>query len=99
MKEKGFNDKHRGSNFDDFLKEEGILDHCEAVVAKRRFSSQVEELMKKKKISKTSLAKEMKTSRAVVNRLLDPDNISVTLLTMEKAAVALGKKLRLTLTD
>jgi len=64
----------------------------------RRVSSiafQLEELMKEQKLNKTQLAKRMKTSRSALERLLDPDNPSVTLLTIERAAKALGKRIRI----
>jgi len=97
MTEKGFKKEHIGSDFDDFLKEEGMLEHCEAVAAKRVLAYQINELMKAENISKSLLAKRMHTSRAAIDRILDPQNVSVTLQTLEKAAVALGKKLMLKL--
>ena len=89
--------KYLGSNFDDFLQEEGVLAETEAAAAKRVITFQIQQLMKKKHISKTDLADRMKTSRSALTRLLRPSNISVTLLTLEKAALALGKKLRIEL--
>ena len=97
MSERGFKKENRGSDFDEFLKDEGILDHCEAVAAKRVLAFQIQEEMKALRMTKSSFAKEMKTSRAAVDRILDPNNVSVTLQTIEKAAVALGKKLTLKL--
>jgi antitoxin HicB len=88
--------KYIGSKFDDFLDEEGLLAEAEAVATKRVISFQLRELMKKQKLSKVQLAKRMKTSRSV-ERLLDPDNVSVTLLTLERAAKALGKSIRIEL--
>ena len=73
--------KHIGSKFDDFLDEEGLLAETEAVAAKRVIAFQLRELMKKQKLTKLQLAKRMKTSRSSLERLLDPDNVSVTLLT------------------
>ncbi|MBF6593277.1 MAG: XRE family transcriptional regulator [Thermaceae bacterium] len=90
--------KHYGSNFDDFLAEEGILGDVEAVAAKRVLAFQLEQEMVRQNLSKTAMAQQMGTSRAAVNRLLDPDNPSVTLQTLERAAAVLGKKLRLELT-
>lgn len=86
-----------GSNFDDFLVEEGIFEESEAVAIKRVIAFQLQEAMKKQHISKITMAKKMNTSRSAVNRLFDPTNQSVTLLTLEKAAIAVGKKLRLEL--
>ena len=87
------NKKHVGSDFDDFLKEEGIYEEVQAVAIKRVIANQIAEEMKKKKLSKTQMASRMKTSRAALERLLDPENASITLFTLERAASALGKKL------
>jgi antitoxin HicB len=87
------NKKHIGSNFDDFLKEENLYEQAQAVAIKRVIAYQIAEEMKKKKLSKTEMANRMKTSRAALERLLDPDNASITLVTLERAASALGKKL------
>ncbi len=89
--------KNLGSNFDDFLKDEGILAETEAIAVKRVIAFQIEEMMKKKHLSKTALAEKMQTSRSALNRLLDPTNVSITLQTLEKAALALGKRLRIKL--
>lgn len=89
--------KYKGSNFDDFLKEEGLSAEAEAVAAKRVLAYQFELAMKKKHLSKVSMAKRMQTSRSALDRLLDPENSSVTLQTLERAATVLGKKLRVSL--
>jgi len=89
--------KHIGSKFDEFLEEEGILAETEAVAVKRVIAFQLNELMKEQKLTKTQLAKRMGTSRSALERLLDPDNASVTLLTLERAAKALGKNIRIEL--
>jgi len=86
-----------GSSFDDFLAEEGIADEVEAGAIKKIITYQLMEAIKKEKLTKTVLAAKLDTSRAAVNRLLDPDNESITLLTLKKAANVLGKKLRLEL--
>jgi antitoxin HicB len=91
------NKKHVGSDFDDFLKEDGIYEQVQAVAIKRVIAYQIAEEMKKKKLSKTEMASRMKTSRAALERLLDPDNVSITLVTLERAASALGKKLKVQL--
>jgi antitoxin HicB len=91
------NKKHIGSNFDDFLKEDGLYEQVQAVAIKRVIAHQIAEEMKKKKLSKTEMASRMKTSRAALERLLDPDNVSITLVTLERAASALGKKLKVQL--
>ncbi|MCC6569910.1 MAG: XRE family transcriptional regulator [Anaerolineales bacterium] len=87
------NKKYVGSNFDDFLKEEKIYEQAQAAAIKRVVAYQIAEEMKKKKLTKTEMANRMKTSRAALERLLDPENASITLITLERAASALGKKL------
>jgi hypothetical protein len=87
--------KNIGDRFDDFLKEEGMYEECTGAAVKRLLALQLEDLMEKKHLTKTDMARRMKTSRAVINRLLDPDNESVTLYTLKKAASIVGKKLRL----
>ncbi|MFO7970469.1 MAG: helix-turn-helix transcriptional regulator [Desulfobacterales bacterium] len=89
------NYKHIGSNFDDFLEEQGILAEVEANAIKRVIAFQLADLMQKENISKTAMAKRMKTSRSSVDRLLDPQNKSVTLQTLERAAQVLGKRLEI----
>lgn len=89
--------KHIGSDFDDFLKEDGIYEQVQAVAIKRVIAYQIAEEMKKKKLSKTEMASRMKTSRAALERLLDPENASITLITLERAASAVGKKLKVQL--
>jgi DNA-binding Xre family transcriptional regulator len=83
--------KHIGSGFDDFLEEEGLLAEAESIAIKRMLAFQLKELMKARKLSKTQLAKRIKTGRSALERLLGPDGPSVTLLTLERAARALGK--------
>jgi DNA-binding Xre family transcriptional regulator len=89
--------KHIGSKFDDFLKEENLLEQVQAAAIKRVVAYQIIEEMKLKKLTKTEMASRMKTSRAALERLLDPDNASITLFTLERAASALGKKLKVEL--
>jgi len=89
--------KHIGSNFDDFLEEEGILAKTEAVAVKRVIAFQVEQMMKEQNLSKTEMSRRMKTSRAALDRLLDPANQAVTLLTLDRAARALGRRLQISL--
>jgi DNA-binding Xre family transcriptional regulator len=90
-------DKHIGSSFDDFLEEEGILAETEAVAVKRVIAFQVEQMMKEQNLSKTEMSRRMKTSRAALDRLLDPANQAVTLQTLDRAARALGKRLQISL--
>ena len=89
--------QHLGSDFDDFLRKEGFIVDAEAVAAKRVIAFQIAEEMKKSNITKTQLAHRMKTSRPVVDRLLDPSNRSVTLSTLGRAASAVGKTLKIEL--
>ena len=86
-----------GSSFDDFLVEEGIAEEVEAGAIKKIIAYQLQEAIEKEQLTKTALATRLDTSRAAVDRLLDPYNESITLLTLKKAANVLGKKLRLEL--
>ena len=90
-------EEYIGSNFDSFLSDEGILEETERTAIKRVLALQLLELMGKQNLSKAEMARRMETSRAALNRLLDPENRSVTLQTMERAAHVLGKHLHLTL--
>jgi len=85
------------TNFDDFLEEEGLLAEAEAVAVKRVIAYQIAQMMTKQNMTKTAMAERMNTSRAALDRLLDPDNKSVTLQTLERAAAVLGKKLQIEL--
>jgi len=89
--------KHIGPSLEDFLKEEGILDQTRAVVLKETLAWQVQQAMEKDKISKVEMARRMNTSRAALDRLLDPTNTSVTLQTLTRAAHAVGRDLRIEL--
>ena len=82
---------HVGSNFDDFLKEEGMYEAVQAKALKRALSEQIEEGMQAANISKVKMAALMATSRSQLDRVLDPDNTSVQLDTLMKAARAVGK--------
>jgi DNA-binding Xre family transcriptional regulator len=89
--------KYIGSDFDAFLEEEGIKEDTEIVAIKRVIAFQLQKTMKKLHISKTMMAKKMNTSRSAVDRLFDPENESITLHTLNKAASVLGKKLKIEL--
>jgi predicted XRE-type DNA-binding protein len=89
--------KHIGSSFDEFLKEEGIYEETTDIAIKRVIAFQIEQEMKAQKITKTKMAEMMKTSRAVVNRLLNPSHGSLTLNTLETATSVLGKKLSISI--
>jgi hypothetical protein len=90
---------HTGATFDSFLDEEGMREEVEAVAVKRVISWQLAEAMKKKKKTKQALAKELNTSRSQLDRLLDPQNIAVSLDTITRAAKALGKRLIIRIAD
>jgi len=87
--------KHTGSNFDDFLGEEEILEEVSAKAHKRLLALQLSDIMQEKHITKTSLASKLKTSRSQLDRILDPENSSVTIEVLERVAHAVGKKLRI----
>jgi DNA-binding Xre family transcriptional regulator len=93
MKKKG----RIGSSFDDFLKEEAIYEDVTARAIKRVIARQLDALMQAQGLTKSNLAKRMNTSRAQLDRLLDPDNESVTLGTLTRAARAVGRQLRMEL--
>lgn len=87
------NKKHIGTSFDNFLEEEDILQESETVALKRVIAYALEEKMKADNISVNRLAKELETSRTAICRILDPENTSITLNTIEKVAKYLGKKI------
>ena len=86
-----------GSDFDDFLADEGMLEEVSAVAVKRVIAWQIEQEMLAQKITKTAMAKKMRTSRASLNRLLDENDTSLTLTTLAGAAAALGQRIKLEL--
>jgi hypothetical protein len=91
--------KHQpiGSSFESFLEEEGIRDDVEAVAQKRVFAWQIRQAMEASGITHSEMAERMQTSRSQVARLLDPDNTSVQLDTLQRAAHAVGRSLKLEL--
>jgi predicted XRE-type DNA-binding protein len=91
------NNPHRGSDFRDFLARDGILAEVEGRSLKRAIALQLQKAIKESALTKSEMASRMHTSRAVVDRLLDSDNPSLTLATLGKAAQALGRKLRVDL--
>jgi antitoxin HicB len=82
---------HSGSNFDDFLKEEGIFEEVQAKALKRVVAEQIEDSMQTAKLTKMAMADKMATSRSQLDRILDPNNLSVQLDTLIRAARAVGK--------
>ena len=86
-----------GSSFDEFLKQEGIYEEVTARAIKRVIARQLSGLMEKQGLTKSELARRMQTSRAQLDRLLDPENESVTLGTLTRAAHAVGRQLKMEL--
>jgi antitoxin HicB len=89
------NEQHIGSDFDDFLAEEGLLADAEAVAIKRVVALQIAQLMEAQNLTKAEMARRMNTSRAALDRLLDTSAPSVTLQTLQRAASVLGKRLQI----
>jgi antitoxin HicB len=83
---------HSGSRFDDFLEEEGIREEVEAIAAKRVLCWEFGQAMQQQRKTRQTMARELHTSRSQVDRLLDPNNASVSLLTIARAAKVLGKR-------
>ena len=92
-----FNEKHIGSSVESWLEDEGLLEDATNFAIKSVLAWQYTEAMKKKKLSKVKMAEAMKTSRAQLDRVLDPKSGNVTLTTLRKAAAAVGKTLRVEL--
>jgi antitoxin HicB len=90
---------HSGSTFDSFLEEEGIRGEVEAVAIKRVLAWQLEQAMHEQQKTKRAMAKQLRTSRSQLDRLLDPRNVSVTLDTITRAARALGKRVIIRVAD
>jgi hypothetical protein len=88
---------YTGSSFDDFLLEEGLQVECTAIAIKRVLARQLEEEMKRKNLTKTEMAKQMQTSRAQLDRLLDPEKTGVSIETITRAASVVGRQLRIEL--
>jgi DNA-binding Xre family transcriptional regulator len=89
--------KHIGSSLDEFLQSDGVLEETRAVALKEALAWQVQQAMAKENITKVEMARRMNTSRAALDRLLDPGNASVTLQTLSRAAHAIGRGLRIEL--
>lgn len=89
--------ENMNSDFNEFLVDDGIYEDVNDIAIKRVIAYQLEQEMKAQNITKTKMAELMNTSRAVVNRLLNPDNSSLTLHTLESATQALGKRLNISI--
>ncbi len=90
---------HRASSLDEFLEEEGLLEEATAKAAKKALAWQFARAMKEQRVTKAALARRMNTSRAQLDRLLDPGNQSVTLKTLARAAQLLGMRVQIELVD
>lgn len=88
-----------GSRFDDFLRETGDYEAVTDAALKQVLAWQLEQAREEQGVTKAVLAARMKTSRSQLNRLLDPSNADVTLTALQRAAAALGRKIRLELSD
>ena len=89
--------KNIGSSVDSWLREEGTYEEVAATAIKRVLARQVEAAMREKCFTKSEMARQMNTSRAALDRLLDPENSAVTLGTLHKAATVVGRAIRLEL--
>jgi antitoxin HicB len=82
---------------DDYLESQGTREAFQAVAIKEVLAWQIEQAMKSQKLSRKTLAERMGTSRSQISRLLDPKDGNVTLLTLQRAAEMIGRKVRLEL--
>lgn len=87
--------KFTGSNFNDFLEENGILEEVSAKAHKRLLALQLADIMKENRITKSNLAKRLDTSRSQLDRILDPENTAITIEVLERVAHAVGTKLQI----
>ncbi|MDP1702120.1 MAG: XRE family transcriptional regulator [Aestuariivirga sp.] len=92
-----FNPKHLGTHLEDLLEEDGILEESTNFAVKSVLAWQLAQAMKKKKLTKQQMAAAMKTSRAQLDRVLDPKSGNATIETLQKAAKAVGRKLKVEL--
>jgi hypothetical protein len=88
---------HTGSRSDDFLSSENLIEECTATAIKRVLARQLTEEMKRQNLTKTEMARQMQTSRAQLNRLLDPEKTGVSIETITRAATVVGRQLRIEL--
>jgi antitoxin HicB len=87
--------RHRGSDFDDFLREEGIYEEVHAATVKRVIAGLLEEGMVREGLTKPEMARRMGTSRSQLDRVLDPRYVTIQLDTLMKAARAVGQDVRI----
>jgi len=86
-----------GSSFSSFLDEQGLTEAVETGAVKKLLALQIAQAMDKGRLSKAEMARQMRTSRSQIDRLLDPDNDRVELSTLGRAAAILGRKLAVSL--
>ena len=86
-----------GSSFDGFLAEQGILEECEEQAIEQILADRIKAAMEKERLTRAAMAIRMQTSRRALDRLLDPTNTSVNLHTLQRAVLAVGRRLRLEL--
>jgi antitoxin HicB len=89
--------KHKGPALDAFLQEEGLTEELSTIVAKERIAFQLQQAMKKKRITKVQLAELMDTSRTQIDRILDPTSGNITIETLQRVARIVGRELRVEL--
>ncbi len=89
--------KNRGSSLDDLLKKEGVFEQFQAKAIKEVIAWQLAEEMKEQNLSKAEMAERMNTSRAQLNRLLNPNDGNVTIESLQRAATAVGRTLQIQL--
>lgn len=89
--------KHGGSTLDSFLAEEGVLEEFQAKAIKEVIAWQLAEAMREKKLTKAALAKELRTSRTQIDRILDPEAGNVTIETLQRAAALVGRRVKVEL--
>jgi DNA-binding Xre family transcriptional regulator len=97
VKTKEKKNKHRGSSFESFLKKQRLHEEVHAEALKRAVALKVHDLMRRQRMNKSAMAARMRTSRAAIHRLLDPENTSVTLATLNRAARSLGRRVKIEL--
>lgn len=89
----------KGETLDEFLSELGEYDEVHTLALKKSVALQFEKALKSKEVSKAAMAKRMRTSRTQVDRVLDPSNVATSIETLQRAAAALGKSIRIKLVD
>ncbi len=91
--------KHDGGSFDDFLKEDGIYEEVYDAGLKKALAAEFAEALKEQNKSISGFARELKTSRSAVSRLLDENNLAISVRTITRAAAVLGKRVKLELVE